>query len=403
MGSASSLLRTSSTLVPMWVEFSNEDSIWPSSVRKLPSQFNRKLSAALNTVSVLSSGSGPSGVVVFRPPSAPLVWTSWQDEQANAPSWDKRRSWKSCSPSATFRGSEAGGGGIGVMGSWSVAGATPKVGTFCVWARVVLATANSTTLSHAHRRRDGRLAGVASLAPTMRDADRRRVSESELSSMIVSFVLSGMAHGVFDLTTGDSEVVQCSIIESLQSPDHRSLLLLLARARPEPEQGGGNFWAPGSRAISSYLRPREFLRSRGTGLEKLLLKGWRHRMTYSRVVFKAEKHLARLRFVFRIRMRHAMRAVPLFRADVDSFAGLDKAWVQCVAIGSQTLNDEFLQPVQQPARRTMRNAIIGARWWRRALVGARPANGRPCIGRSTVHPEIGRRVWQPLQVGGGKR
>src|SRR5215469_17842381 len=104
-------------LFPMRSAPSRLASACASSVRNLPSQPRRKLSAALKTVGVLKGTSDPSRALSRRFVSAPLVRMSWQDTQARDPSPDKRGSAKRRSPRASFNGSASGAGGIGVIGS----------------------------------------------------------------------------------------------------------------------------------------------------------------------------------------------------------------------------------------------------------------------------------------------
>ena len=65
-GSARSLFNASSTLDPMVWGFSRVCTVWSSSVRRSPSQFRRKLSAALNTVGMFSSTSPDVEVELAR-------------------------------------------------------------------------------------------------------------------------------------------------------------------------------------------------------------------------------------------------------------------------------------------------------------------------------------------------
>jgi len=78
-------------------------------------------------VLVLTGSSDPSRALSRRLPSAPLVWMSWQEMQARDPSRDKRGSAKRRSPRASFRGSAAGGGGTGVIGSCSAGACKPRI------------------------------------------------------------------------------------------------------------------------------------------------------------------------------------------------------------------------------------------------------------------------------------
>src|ERR1700733_11468225 len=106
----------------MFAGFSSDDSACAARAWKLPSQFRRKLSAALKTVGVSKGAFDPSWATVLRPAVAPLAGRSWQDEHESWTSPDRRGSLNSRSPSASFSGSAAGGGGIGVIGSWSASG-----------------------------------------------------------------------------------------------------------------------------------------------------------------------------------------------------------------------------------------------------------------------------------------
>src|ERR1700733_916726 len=106
----------------MFAGFSSDDSACAARAWKLPSQFRRKLSAALKTVGVSKGAFDPSWATVLRPAVAPLVCRSWQDEHESWPSPDRRGSLNRRSPSASFSGSAPGGGGIGVIGSWSASG-----------------------------------------------------------------------------------------------------------------------------------------------------------------------------------------------------------------------------------------------------------------------------------------
>ena len=100
--------------------FSSEDLTSDSAVRIFPSQPNRKLSAALKTVSVLSGSSAPSRPTSRRLGLAPFVLRSWHDEQLRELSCDRRGSSNNRSPSLTFSGSIAGRaryGGDGLVGA----------------------------------------------------------------------------------------------------------------------------------------------------------------------------------------------------------------------------------------------------------------------------------------------
>src|SRR5690348_13976898 len=115
-GSAASLEATVATSVSMLLGFSIDASACAVSVRKPPSQSSRKLSEALNALSVSSGGlplpgEAPAGPFLAARPPAPLVRRSWQDEQAKSPFADSRTSLNRRSPSARLRGSTAGGGG----------------------------------------------------------------------------------------------------------------------------------------------------------------------------------------------------------------------------------------------------------------------------------------------------
>src|SRR5690242_12960871 len=113
-GSAASLEATVATSVSMLAGFSIDASACAVSVRKLPSQSSRKLSGALNTLSVSSGGlplpdESPAGPFRVERPPAPLVRRSWQVEQAKSPLADRRTSLNRRSPSARLRGSTGGG------------------------------------------------------------------------------------------------------------------------------------------------------------------------------------------------------------------------------------------------------------------------------------------------------
>jgi hypothetical protein len=97
--------------------FRSEDLMSDSALRYFPSQPNRKLSAALKTVSVFNGSSVPSGPTSRRLGLAPFVLRSWQDEQLRELSCDRRRSSNKRSPSLTFSGSVVGGLDMAVMGS----------------------------------------------------------------------------------------------------------------------------------------------------------------------------------------------------------------------------------------------------------------------------------------------
>src|SRR5262245_22913561 len=88
-----------------------------SNERKFPSQFRRKLKAALKSVGVLSASGRPSGVTSRTLPLAPFVRISWHDQQERVLSCDRRRSLNNRSPSARRTESWAGMTGIGVIGS----------------------------------------------------------------------------------------------------------------------------------------------------------------------------------------------------------------------------------------------------------------------------------------------
>src|SRR4051812_47672461 len=99
--------------------FPSEDLMSDSAVRYFPSQPNRKLSAALKTVSVLSGSSEPSKPMSRRLGLAPFVLRSWHDEQLRELSCDRRGSSNNRSPSLTFSGSIVGGlamAGVGAPG-----------------------------------------------------------------------------------------------------------------------------------------------------------------------------------------------------------------------------------------------------------------------------------------------
>src|SRR4051812_35160836 len=113
--------------------FPSEDLTSDSAVRSFPSQPNRKLSAALKTVSVLNGSSEPSRPMSRRLGLAPFVLRSWHDEQLRELSCDSRGSSNNRSPSLTFSGSIVGGLDMAVIGS-SVpfdAGAGPSGGCAC--------------------------------------------------------------------------------------------------------------------------------------------------------------------------------------------------------------------------------------------------------------------------------
>src|SRR5262245_57363652 len=97
--------------------FPSEDLTSDSAVRYFPSQPSRKLSAALNTVSVLSGSSEPSRPMSCRLGLAPFVLRSWHDEQLRELSRDRRGSPNNRSPSLTFSESIAGALKMAVMGS----------------------------------------------------------------------------------------------------------------------------------------------------------------------------------------------------------------------------------------------------------------------------------------------
>src|SRR3954467_12076204 len=97
--------------------FPSEDLMSDSAVRYFPSQPNRKLSAALKTVSVLSGSSEPSKPMSRRLGLAPFVLRSWHDEHLRELSCDRRGSSNNRSPSLTFSGSIVGGLDMAVMGS----------------------------------------------------------------------------------------------------------------------------------------------------------------------------------------------------------------------------------------------------------------------------------------------
>src|SRR5262249_35210074 len=78
---------------------------------------------------------------------APLLWTSWQDEQACVLSLDRRGSSKRRPPKETLRGSAAGGGGTGVIGSGAAAG-RPGAGPSGVCARAAAQTERSARPAH---------------------------------------------------------------------------------------------------------------------------------------------------------------------------------------------------------------------------------------------------------------
>src|SRR4051812_49612230 len=96
--------------------FPSEDLMSDSAVRYFPSQPNRKLSAALKTVSVLSGSSEPSNPMSRRLGLAPFVLRSWHDEQLRELSRDRRGSSNNRSPSLTFSGSIVGGLGMAGVG-----------------------------------------------------------------------------------------------------------------------------------------------------------------------------------------------------------------------------------------------------------------------------------------------
>src|SRR5262245_40101016 len=98
----------------MFTGFSRDDTTCAAGDRKLPSQFRRKLRTALKTVRVSNGRDTPASLV-----RAPLVRMSWQEMQESVPVPDRRVSENRRSPSASLRGSAAGGAGIGVIGSWS--------------------------------------------------------------------------------------------------------------------------------------------------------------------------------------------------------------------------------------------------------------------------------------------
>src|SRR6266702_7576312 len=115
--SRSSFSAASARLLPMICGLTSDAVTSVSTERYLPSQPKRKLSAELKTVSVLSDSSAPSRPTSCRFVLAPFVPRSWHDEQLLELSTDKRASLNRRSPSLTFRGSIAGGAGMGVMGS----------------------------------------------------------------------------------------------------------------------------------------------------------------------------------------------------------------------------------------------------------------------------------------------
>src|SRR6266545_6566716 len=118
-GSAFSLLTTSPTLVRRFTEFSSDDTTCAAGDRILPSQFSLKFKTALKIVGV---SNGRDTVPLFD--RAPLVRRSWQDEQVSVPSADRRGSENRRSPSESLSGSASGGGGIGLIGSWSATGSS---------------------------------------------------------------------------------------------------------------------------------------------------------------------------------------------------------------------------------------------------------------------------------------
>ena len=75
------LLTTSSALDAMILGLRSVCSACLSSERKFPSQFRRKLRAALKSVGVLSESGRPSGVTSWALALAPFVRVSWHDQQ----------------------------------------------------------------------------------------------------------------------------------------------------------------------------------------------------------------------------------------------------------------------------------------------------------------------------------
>src|SRR5882762_205907 len=116
-GSAASFSESSDMLLPMISGFSNAALTSDSTVRSFPSQPKRKLSAALNTVSVLSGRLDPSRPTSWLFVLAPFVPRSWQDVQLRELPRDSRGSPNRRSPSFIFLGSVSGGAGMGVIGS----------------------------------------------------------------------------------------------------------------------------------------------------------------------------------------------------------------------------------------------------------------------------------------------
>jgi hypothetical protein len=144
---------------------------------------------------------------------APLVWRSWQDEQASVPSCDRRRSTKRRSPSASFSGSAAGACGIGVIGSWSSVSAEVESRRLGGCANDPLAMNHKAKQSHTDRRRDRRTAAVACLEAKGGDFESAGISGRALPTAILPIVTIGARRNALDLGSMNSDVLQHMIVE----------------------------------------------------------------------------------------------------------------------------------------------------------------------------------------------
>jgi hypothetical protein len=154
-------------------------------------------------------------------------------------SCDRRGSAKSCSPRASFKGSAGGGGGTGVIGSCGAAACGPRGCDPGPAPVVIVITNNSARHPPALERRKYEPAGT------------RRTAVRSASWPCVSRIL--------ELDTGNSDVLQGSVIDLPPGRSDTSDLAFAEDSRPQPgndQSDRADPWAPTDREIVAIARYR---------------------------------------------------------------------------------------------------------------------------------------------------